>query len=80
MWERGEKYFANMTFTEEMGNKTNRWIPLEGTSVVQARTQYLKAARAAKSPELGNFTTQSICQHWSPPAKDKWSQVFCFIH
>ena len=40
MWERGEKYFANMTITEEMGNKTNRWIPLEGTSVVQARTQY----------------------------------------
>ena len=40
MWERGEKYFTNMTFTEEMGNKTNRWIPLEGTSVVQARTQY----------------------------------------
>jgi len=31
MWERGEKYCANMTFTEEKGNKTNRWIPLEGT-------------------------------------------------
>ena len=31
MWERDGKYFANMTFTEEMGNKINRWILLEET-------------------------------------------------
>ena len=42
MWERGGKYFANMTLTDDLGNKLNRWMPLEGGSIDQARLHYRK--------------------------------------
>ena len=42
MWERGGKYFANMTLTDELGNKLTRWMPLEGGSIDLARSHYRK--------------------------------------
>jgi integrase len=42
MWERGGKYFANMTLTDELGNKLTRWMPLEGGSSDLARSHYRK--------------------------------------
>ncbi|RTZ65700.1 MAG: hypothetical protein DSZ35_08610 [Verrucomicrobia bacterium] len=68
MWERGGKYFANMTLSDELGNKLTRWMPLEGGSIDLARLHYRKLLvqrqdeqllPVSLSPKLKDFYTST---------------------
>ena len=40
IWIRGDQYYANLTVTDAFGAKSSQWIPLEGSTLEQARSHY----------------------------------------
>jgi integrase len=52
LWQRNERYYANLTVTDDLGVKSSRWVPLEvpldGSSLTEAKADYdrLKVERA----------------------------------
>jgi hypothetical protein len=48
LWQRSGKFYANLTVTDDLGNKSSRWVPLEGATLTEAKADYdrLKVERA----------------------------------
>ena len=88
MWERGGKNFANMTLTDELGNKLSRWMPPKGarstkpvciTESCSSNARTNNFCRSAYPPSLKLFTHQPTCHSWKlpvnakPPSKKKYA-------
>jgi hypothetical protein len=42
LWQRNDRYFANLTVSDDLGRKTTRMVPLEASTLDEAKADYAR--------------------------------------